>query len=104
MEQRAVIHFSALKGLKSRAIHTEIESVHSPEALPRPTVKNWGRFHQGRMELFGDPRSGRPLTYNLAGAIGSMLKERPFKSCMVLCRHFRIGKVTGLRSFMTSLA
>jgi hypothetical protein len=34
---------------------------------------------------------------DLARAIGSMLEERPFSSCRVLCRHLRIGKATCLR-------
>jgi hypothetical protein len=34
---------------------------------------------------------------DFTGAIGSLLQERPFSSCKVLYRHFRIGKVTCLR-------
>jgi hypothetical protein len=37
MEQRAVIHFFTLKGLKARAIHTELKSMYSPEALALPS-------------------------------------------------------------------
>jgi hypothetical protein len=37
------------------------------------------------------------LTNDFAVAIGSMIEERPFSSCKVLCRHFRIGKTTCLQ-------
>jgi hypothetical protein len=98
MEQRTVIHFFTLKGLKARTIHNELESVYGAEVLPLPTVKKWRRcFHQGRMDLFDDPRSGRPLRNGFAGAIVSMLEERPFSSCKVLYRHFQIGNATCLR-------
>jgi transposase len=86
MEQRAVIPFFTLKGLKARAIHTTFESVYGPEALARPTVKKWrGRSHQGETDLFDSPRSGRPMMNNLMRAIGSMLEEGPFGSCKLFC-------------------
>jgi hypothetical protein len=39
MEQRAVIRFFTLKGLKAKAIHTELESVYGGESLALLTVK-----------------------------------------------------------------
>jgi histone-lysine N-methyltransferase SETMAR len=98
MEQRAVIRFLSLKGLKARDIQAELQSVYGPEACQLTAVKKWRtRFMQGRTDLFDDPRSGRPLTHDLAEAISSMLGERPFSSCKVLSRHFRIAKATCLR-------
>jgi hypothetical protein len=35
MEQRAVICFLTLKGLKARVIHADHESIYGPEALNR---------------------------------------------------------------------
>jgi hypothetical protein len=97
MEQQAVVRFFTLKGLKTRAIHTEFKSVIGPEGLALATVKKWRtHLHQGRVELLDAPRPGGPLLNDLAAAIGSMLKESPFSSCRVLCRHFRIGKATCL--------
>jgi hypothetical protein len=49
------------------------------------------------MDLFDDPRSGRPLTNDLGEIIVSILAERSFSSYKVLCRHFRIGKAACLR-------
>jgi hypothetical protein len=98
MEQRGVVRFFTLKGLKTRAIHTEHESVYGREALALLTVKKWRkRLYQERMDLFGDPGSGRPSTNDVAGAMFFMLEERPFSSCKVLCRHFRIGKAACLQ-------
>jgi hypothetical protein len=39
MEQRVMILFLTLKGLKARAIHTELKSVYVPDALALPTMK-----------------------------------------------------------------
>jgi hypothetical protein len=39
MEERAVIHFFTLLGMKAKAIHIELERVSSPEALAR---RQWG--------------------------------------------------------------
>jgi transposase len=98
MEQRPVIRFLTLKGLKLKAIFAELESVYGDAALALATVKKWRkRFHEGRTDLFGDCRSGRALTHNLVEAVRSMLVERPFMSCEILCRHFRVAKGTYLR-------
>jgi transposase len=78
MEQRAVIWFSTLKGLKAKEIRAELESVYGPEALARSTVKRWRkRFQEGRTDLIDDRR---PVTHDLAEAIQSMLADRPFLS------------------------
>jgi transposase len=95
MEQRAVIRFFTVKGLKSRDIHAELMSVYGGNALAIAPVKKWRkRFREGRTDVFDDPRGGHPITQDLAEAIRSVLTERPFTSCKVLCRHFRIGKAT----------
>jgi transposase len=98
MEQRALIRFFTLKGLKAKEIRAELELVYGPEALALLTVKKWRkRFHEGRTDLIDNRRPGRPVTHDLAEAIQSMLAERPFLSCKVLCRHLRIGNATCLR-------
>jgi transposase len=98
MEQRAVIRFLTLKGLHAVAIVAELRCVYKEDALAIATVKKWyKRFVEGRTSLCDSPRSGRPLSHDLAEAIASMLKEKPFASCKVLCRHFRIAKTTSLR-------
>jgi hypothetical protein len=79
LEQRAVIRLFALREPKTRATHTELESVFGSEALALPTVKQWRqRSHQWRTDLFDNSMSERPMTNDLAGAIGSLLEESPF--------------------------
>jgi hypothetical protein len=86
-----------LKGLKANAIQAELESVYGTDACKLSLVKKWRlRFLQGRTPLFDDPRSGQPLNPDLAEAVRSMLTERPFSSCKVFCRHFRIAETTCL--------
>jgi hypothetical protein len=98
MEQRAVIRFFTLKGLKSRDIHAELMLVYGGDSLASATVKKWNkRFREGRTDLFDDSRVGCHLTHDLAEAIRSVDTERPFISCKILWRHFRIGKATCLR-------
>jgi hypothetical protein len=97
MEQRAVIRFFILKGIKAKEIRAELESVYGSEALALSTMKKWRKcFQEGRTDLIDDRRPGRPVTHDLAEAIQSILAERPFLSCKVLCWHPRIGKATCL--------
>jgi transposase len=98
MEQRAGGRFLLLKALNPPLIHSEPESIYHQHALALPTVCKWlARFRDGRTELSDDSRSGRPRKSDLAGPISSMLKERPFSSCKLLARHFRVTKATCLR-------
>jgi hypothetical protein len=79
--------------VKVGATQIELELVYIPEALTLPTVKKWRRrFRRGRTGVFDDLKSGTPLTNDLARVISSMLEEKPFNLCKVLCRHFPIGK------------
>jgi hypothetical protein len=65
-------------------------------------MKEWRkRFAEGRTRtsLYDDPRCERPLTItnDLAEAISSVLRERLYLSCTILCQHLRIAKGTCLR-------
>jgi hypothetical protein len=72
--------------------------MYGPEALALSTVKKWRRrFQEGRTDLMDDPRPGRSVTQDIVEAIQSMLTERTFMSCKVLCRHLRFGKARCLR-------
>jgi hypothetical protein len=76
MEQSAAIRFLALKGLKSKAICPEQEEVYGDVAPALATVKKWDMgFLERRTDLFDKPRSGPPLTHDLAQAIRSVLAE-----------------------------
>jgi transposase len=94
MEQRAAIRFFPLKGLKTREIRTELESMSRPGALARSTVNKWHkRFQERRTDLMDDLRSERPVTQDLAEAIQSMLTERPFMPWTVLCQRLSINTI-----------
>jgi hypothetical protein len=98
MEQRAVIRFFVLTGLKAKAIQAELESVHGTDVCKLCTMKKWHlRFLQGRTTLVDDPRSGGSLANDRAEAFRCALAEKPFTSCKGLGRHFRIAKTTCLR-------
>jgi hypothetical protein len=95
IEQRTVIHFLRLKCLHASAIAAELQSVYETEVLTLSIVKKWRkRFTEGKTSRYDDPRRGRSLTNDLAEAIFSVLKEKPYLLCKVLCRHFRIAKRT----------
>jgi transposase len=92
MEHRAVIRFLTLKGLPARTIAAELEEIYQADVLALSTVKKWRkRFAEGRTSLCDDPRSGRPRPNGLVEAISAMPQERPFSSCKMLARHFRIA-------------
>jgi hypothetical protein len=98
MEQPSVIRFFMLKRLKAGVIHTELVPGDGPETFAVPIVKMCRTyFHQRRTDLFDDPISGKFLTNDVAEAIGSMVEERSFSSCEVLCHHFRIERATRWR-------
>jgi hypothetical protein len=84
MEQRVVIRFFTLKGLKAMAIQAELESMYGTDSCKLSMAKKWRlRSLQGRTTLFDDPRSEPPLTQDLAEAVRLMLAEKPFASYRV---------------------
>jgi hypothetical protein len=89
-----------LKGLKAKEIEMELTSVYEDETLQISAAKKWRTcFLQGRIE-FGDySRSGRPANSDLTQAIAEFIRERPFLSCKILCRHLRVSNETCLRFF-----
>jgi transposase len=105
MEQRTVLRFLTLKGLNPQHIRSELKSVYHEDAFARPTISKWhARFRDRRTELSDDPRSDRPRKSDSAEVIFSMLDERPFLSCTLLARQFRIAKATCLRILREDLA
>jgi hypothetical protein len=105
MEQWAVVRFFTLKGLKNRAIHTELESVYDPEALALPAVDRWRRrFHQGTTDIFDVPRSSGPLADDHVGRLAPRLKKG--RSVCVWCSASTSGleRRRACRSFMRNMA
>jgi hypothetical protein len=76
----------------------ELKSVYETEALALSTVEKWHKhFAEGRTSPYDDSRCGRPLPNDLTEAVSFVVNERPYLSCKVLCRHFRIAKGVCLR-------
>jgi hypothetical protein len=99
MEQPAFTRFLRFKGLHGSMIAVELKSVYVTKVLALSTVKKRLKpFAEGITSVYDDPRCRRPLTITntLVEAIFSVLKERPYLSYKVLCRHFRIAKGTAL--------
>jgi transposase len=104
MDQRAVIRFFTVKGLSVQQIHWELESVCHKKALTLSTVYKWSaRFRVGRTKLSNDPRSSRPEKSDVTTGISGMLEERPFLSCKLIARPFRVAKTTCLRILRENL-
>jgi transposase len=98
MEQRVIVRSLTFKGLKAKKIEMELTNVYGDEALQISIVTNWRtRFLQRRTELGDDPRSGRPIDSDLTQGIAEIIRERPFLSCKILCKHLRVSKETCLR-------
>lgn len=63
LELRAVIKFLIKKGLNSRQIFDEIETVYGSGTVPLRSVEKWYQeFRAGRESIEDDPRSGRPTS------------------------------------------
>jgi hypothetical protein len=76
----------------------ELKAVHWPDALALATMRKWSEhFREGRTDLSDNPRSGWPLTHNLAEVIRSVFREQLSTLCKVLCRDFLISTATCLR-------
>jgi histone-lysine N-methyltransferase SETMAR len=98
MEQRAVIRFLTLKGLKSSQILIELTNVYHEAALSLTAVKKWHyRFKDGRTTLDDNFRAGRPKKSDLAEPVQFLINEFPFISCKCICTKLRIAKTTCLR-------
>jgi hypothetical protein len=98
MEQRTVIRFLTLNGLHVSGIAAELKLVSEAEACAISRVSKWPkRFAEGGTSLYGDLKCEKFLINDSAEAISSMLKDRPYLSCKVLCRRFRIAKRTCLQ-------
>jgi predicted GTPase len=98
MEQRAVVRFLTFRGLKAKEIEMKLTNVYGDEALQISAVKKQRmRFLQGRTELGYDLQSRRPTNSDLTQVIAELIRESPFRSCKILCRHLKVSKETYFR-------
>ena len=62
-DQRAYIKIETLRGKTPTEIHSSLMEVCGVETVDRSTISRWAqRFHEGRLSIENDPKSGRPRT------------------------------------------
>jgi hypothetical protein len=104
MEQRTVVRFLTRKSLKAKEIEMELTNVYGNEVFLISAIKKWRTcFLQETRELGNGPRSGRPTNSDFPQVIAELIRERPFLSCTILCRHLRVSKDTYLRLLQKKL-
>ena len=61
--QRAYIKLETLRGKTPTEIHSSLMEVCGVETVGRSTISRWAeRFHEGRLSIENDSKSGRPRT------------------------------------------
>jgi hypothetical protein len=81
LEERHVIKFLHLKGLKLEAIAVELADAYGQDAYTKPSIKYW--VHQiklGRTDLTTQHIGGRPTLDDIDAEILSALRKYPFSS------------------------
>jgi len=62
-DQRAYIKIEILRGKTPMEFHSSLMEVCGVEAVDRSTISRWAqRFHDGRLSIENDPKSGQPRT------------------------------------------
>ena len=62
-DQRSYIKIETLRGKTPTEIHNALHEVYGDSVVDRSTVSRWAScFHEGRVSIQDDPRSGRPVT------------------------------------------
>jgi hypothetical protein len=95
VEQRVIIKFLRLKGMKLVDIHNELTEVFGEETYALPRVKYW--IHQlktGRKIMTDDVRPGRPSIDHIDALVLKQLIETPFASVRSLNKDLEIPKTT----------
>jgi len=60
-DQHAFIKIETLRGKTPTEIHSSLMEVCGVETVDRSTILRWAqRFHEGRLSIENDPKSGRP--------------------------------------------
>jgi hypothetical protein len=81
LEQRHVIRFLHLKGLKLDTIAAKLVATYGPEAYAKPSIKHW--IHQiklGRIDLTNQHSAGRSPLDDIDAEILVALRKFPFSS------------------------
>lgn len=84
-DQRSYIKIETLRGKSPTKIHSALHEVCRDSVVDRSTVSRWAScFHEGRVSIQDDPRSGRPVTATddtSVVIVSTLLEEDRRKSC-----------------------
>jgi hypothetical protein len=87
-----------LQGLKAKEIEMKLTGLSADEAFQISAGKKWRMLLlQGRTKLGYDQRLGRLANSDLTQVIVELIRERPFLSCKMSCRHLRVSSNACLR-------
>jgi DNA-binding transcriptional MerR regulator len=95
LEQRHIIKFLRIKGLKLGEIAKELSNAHGPDAHTRPSIKYW--LHQikiGRTDLRTQHAGGRPPLDDIDADILSFFRKYPFSSVQTIAESLEISAST----------
>ncbi|GFU22535.1 HTH_48 domain-containing protein [Trichonephila clavipes] len=97
-EIRSVIRFLTAKNVSAAEIHRQISDVYGPNAMSSSKVRKWVRaFKDGRENVHGEPRSGRPsvITDDLVNAVDEKIREdRRFTISTLALEFLNVGRTT----------
>jgi len=107
MEQRLAITFYFKAGKSATQTLKMVNAAYGDQALYRSNVFRWyGRFRDGREDIEGDPRSGRPTECrndNNVEKISHLLLQNRHLSLRMLANEVNIGKDTVRKTVVEDL-
>jgi transposase len=87
-EQRSVVKFFFLKGLRSKEIHRKLTNVLGSTAYSLNQIKEWrARFETGDLSREDQSRPGRP-PHVFGKALSDLLEEFSFAITGMIAQHF----------------
>jgi hypothetical protein len=93
-EQRILIKYFSMKGLGSRLIHNELQSVLRASVYSLSGMEKWvSRFKTGLPIGEDNPRPGRPPS-DLGSSLAAFLLKFPFASARQMSKHFHASLTT----------
>ena len=93
LQQRSVIRFLFLRGMKSKDIQTELAAAYGYPLVPLRTIYYWvEKFKNGERSVEDGGRSGRPQILGLAESVESFLLEDPYASAREMSRAIGVDK------------
>jgi transposase len=97
-QQRSVIRFLFLKGIKPKDIQSELAEAYGYPLVPLRTIYYWvEKFRDGETSVEDGDRGGRPRILGLAERIKEFLLEDPYASAREMSSVIGVDKNTVVR-------